>query len=493
MSSLTVALGVEGLTGAELAAVARGAPLELSDKVRGEVAAAAGALEQRLGAGERIYGVTTGVGAQAGMVLRPEQRAEYQLETLLAHACGVGDRLAPIPARGLWVAKVASMARARSGCSVAVVEALTTWINTGMAPVVPASGSLGASGDLVPSAHAALPLVGRGEVLRDGIVLPAAEALAAVGLSLLVLGPRDGLSLVNGTAATTAIAALAVDEAERALAVADLLVAAGVAAVGGHAAAFDPQVLRARPHPGALRSAARIRGGLVGDERPVPAGDGVLPHDPYAWRCAAQVHGSVLDSVDTLRVAVDRELSSCSDNPVLPEQSDAPMLSGGNFHGAPIGLPADAATTALATAAAISRQRTAQLLSGAHAPTALAAAGSSGIGLGPLLTTATAETLRLGAMTPASAHWLPVDAMEDHVPNSLAAAHQAYRCAEGLWNVLAIEAICVTAAAELNGASLAGAALASVARAVRSTGEAMAISARIEQIAALLAARRGTL
>ncbi|MDQ2729481.1 MAG: aromatic amino acid ammonia-lyase, partial [Actinomycetota bacterium] len=268
---------------------------------------------------------------------------------------------------------------------------------------------------------------------------------------------------------------------------ADQLVAAGVQAIGGHAEAFDPQVLSARPHPGALRSAERIRRGLgTGGRR---HSVGAVPHDPYSWRCAPQVHGAVLDAVDMLRAAVDRELASSSDNPVLAEERDTPLLSGGNFHGAPLGLPADSVTTAVAVAAALSRQRTAQLVSGAHAPTALARPGSTGIGLGPLLVTATAEALRLGGMTPASLRWLPVDPMEDHVPNSLAAARQAVEAAEGLFAVLAVEAICVDAAAELNsvpGNPALDATRALMADAVGPTSEARPMAADIARLAARL-------
>lgn len=484
MGTQAITLGLDGLTCAELQTVAGGSRLELSDKVRAEVAAAAGAFERRLARGERIYGVTTGVGAQTATAIPPGLRARYQLETVLAHACGTGPHLAWGPARAVWVVKAASMARARSGCSLAVVDALVELANTDLAPVIPVSGSLGASGDLVPSAHAALALLGVGEVLDcSGRPVPAAEARRSAGIRQLTIGPRDGLSLVNGTAATTALAAAAVDGAERALAVADQLVAAGVQAIGGHAEAFDPRVLSARPHPGALRSAERIRCGLgTGGRR---HSVGAVPHDPYSWRCAPQVHGAVLDAVDVLRAAVDRELVSSSDNPVLAEERDTPLLSGGNFHGAPLGLPADSVTTAVAVAAALSRQRTAQLVSGAHAPMR----PPPWPALGPLLVTATAEALRLGGMTPASLRWLPVDPMEDHVPNSLASARQAVEATEGLFAVLAVEAICVDAAAELNsvpGNPALDATRALMAEAVGPTSEARPMAADIARLAARL-------
>jgi histidine ammonia-lyase len=433
-------LGTGGIDAKTAIEVARGAKLEIHPVVRERVAEAAGRFESLLATGQPVYGVTTEVAARSAVPIAPEDRPAYQLATLRSHACGLGPPLDRTAARAAWVAKLACLATGRPGASVGLLDSLKTALNAGLAPSIPSTGSLAASGDLIPSAHAALPLIGEGELL-DG---------ASSGLAPLKLGPRDGLSLVNGTAVTTGLAICAVAGARALLECADALAAAGVEATGGHTAAFREDIAGAKPHPGARASAAAIRSGLPA-EGVVPRR--TAPHDPYAWRCAPQVHGAVRDAVTILSDVCDAELRGCSDNPLLVDDG---IASGGNFHAAALGLPLDAATTAVGVLAALSRQRTVQLLSGRYAPEGLAC---EGLGLALLATSATARLLEIQQLIPASSRWLPVDASEDHVANATLAAHQLRLAIAGAYDVLACEALCVAAAADLTGTVPAGPAL----------------------------------
>jgi histidine ammonia-lyase len=457
---MTVVLSTTGLSPADVEAVAGGEVLVWGDDLSTRLDHAAADFDAVLAAGARVYGVTTEVADRSSFDIPPENRSAYQLAMLRSHACGTGAVLERRVARAVWVTKVASLATCRGGCSVQVVRALTDTLNAGLAPAIPTTGSLAASGDLVPSAHAALPLLGEGELLAEsGRPVPAAPLLSAHALTPVALGPRDGLSLVNGTSVTSALATVGLLEAERMVAAADVLAAAGVEVRPGHRDAFAEQVISARPHPGARVTADRVDRALGAAGR--SAGQNL--HDAYAWRCVPQVHGAAHDAIAYLRSAVVTELGSCTDNPIIEAGR---MWSGGNFHAAPLGIPLDSATVAITVLAGLSRQRLVRMMSARPLPAWLVGPGGS-FGLSMLVATATAHVLELGGLAPASTRWLPVDDVEDHVANATAAARQLRTAVDGARHVLAAEAIAIAAAVDLRGHSPVGPGLRAVHALVR--------------------------
>jgi histidine ammonia-lyase len=455
---MSVVLSSAGITPEEVAAVAAGRTLTWAADLAGTVGAGQAAFDRVLAGGARIYGVTTEVAGRSSFDVPTGSRGAYQIAMLRSHACGTGPLLDRHAARAAWVTKAASLAAGRAGCSLALLTALTDVLNRGLAPAVPVTGSLAASGDLVPSAHAGLPLLGEGDLLDEsGDAVPAGPLLAACGLHPLTPGPRDGLSLVNGTSVTAALAALSLLDAERLVTTADVLAAAGVEVRRGHRDAFAQAIVDARPHPGALRTADTVEL-VLGAAETARRESGRSFHDAYAWRCVPQVHGAVHDALVPVRAAVSTELRSCTDNPILDGDS---IVSGGNFHGAPLGIPLDSATTAMTVLAGLSRQRLVGLMSSPGLPKSLVGAGGN-FGLGMLVTTVTAHVLQLSGLVPASTRWLPVDEAEDHVANATVAAFQLRTALDGVRHVLAAEAIAIAAAADLSDRPAAGPALRAV-------------------------------
>jgi histidine ammonia-lyase len=455
---MSVVLSAAGIAPDEVAAVAAGETLTWAVDLAGTVGAAQAAFERLLDGGARIYGVTTEVAGRSWFDIPAEHRGAYQIAMLRSHACGTGPLLDRRAARAAWVTKVASLATGHAGCSLALLTALTDVLNRDLAPAVPTTGSLAASGDLVPSAHAGLPLLGEGEFLDEaGDAVPAGPLLTAQGLRPLTPGPRDGLSLVNGTSVTGALATLGLLDAELLLATADVLAAAGIEVRCGHRDAFAQAILNARPHHGALRTAGTVELTL-GAAETAQRVEGQSFHDAYAWRCVPQVHGAVHDALGYLRAAVSTELRSCTDNPILDGDS---IVSGGNFHGAPLGIPLDSATTAMTVLAGLSRQRLVGLMSSSGLPESLVGPGGN-FGLGMLVATVTAHVLQLNGLVPASTRWLPIDEAEDHVANATVAAFQLRAAVDGIRHVLAAEAIAIAAAADLRDRPSVGPALRAV-------------------------------
>jgi histidine ammonia-lyase len=432
-----VTVGEEPVGIAAFLAVCAGAEVAVDDASWQRTKAAEQALEKLLDSGASVYGVTTGYGASSGSRIAPRNREAFQLATIRSHACGSGPALPWARARGVWLAKTLSLLTGLTGAGVALVDTMAALLNAGFAPLIPRTGSLGASGDLIPSGHAALALLGEGGVLRaDGTTLPAVDALAIAGVPAVVLGPRDGLSLVNGTAVTTSLTAHACGESARLLAVTEVVAAAALEAFGGHVGAFDPAVTAARPHPGALAAAAGVRRALAGVEPTGLSRNGM--HDPYAWRCLPQVHGAARDACGWASSTCEIELQSCTDNPMI--LSEGTVVSGGNFHGAPLGLVSDTLRLAVGEVAALSRQRTSHLAGSlGREPSAEVPVG--GIGLTMVMTTATASLLEISSTGTGTGHWLPVDAVEDHVPNSTVAVLHALDVLELARAVVAAEVV----------------------------------------------------
>lgn len=469
----TVVLGDEPLGLSGFLAVCEGAELLVGETIWHRIKSAQLAFEDLLQSGATVYGVTTGYGAGSGRSIPPEERSAFQAATIRSHACGTGPPLSWSRARGVWLAKVLSIATGLTGSGAMSVESMVALLNAGFAPVVPRLGSLGASGDLIPSGHAALVLLGEGEVLqRSGAIMAGDRALQLAQVPVLEIGPRDGLSLVNGTAMTTSLTAHVCGEATRLIELTERVAAAGLEAFGGHVDAFSSTVTSAKAHLGSVAAAANVRELLTGVEPSRLGRQGL--HDPYAWRCLPQVHGAARDAAGWATSTCEIELQGCSDNPIL--SADGSIVSGGNFHSAPLGLVTDMLRLAIGEVAALSRQRT------AHLTTALnQLAGEvepiEGVGLTMVLTTATASLMEISSTGVGTGHWLPVDSVEDHVPNStIAALHALDVLAQGR-AVVAAEAVATAIVLQRLGVSPTSAA----ARWLVSLLESMTDSLRLDQ------------
>jgi histidine ammonia-lyase len=461
--------GAVALTGADLAvadveAVARrGAHVSLDPDARARMQEARDVIEHLVAAGQVVYGVTTGFGALASTFIDPADTARLQENLLLSHAVGVGPHYPREVVRAMLLLRANTLALGHSGCRPLVVDRLLELLELGIHPIVPEQGSVGASGDLAPLAHLALPLIGRGEVELGGHRMPALIALREEGLEPLVLEAKEGLALLNGTQLMSAIGALLLADADRLVATASVAAAMSVEALLGTDVAFAAPYQLARPHPGQVAVAAQLRH-LLRDSALQASHHGSTHkvQDPYSLRCVPQVHGAVSDALDHLRRVLDIELNSATDNPlVFPAGGVASadtaatgggrVISGGNFHGEPIALALDFAKLAVAELGSISERRIAQLLDprlNAGLPPFLAP--SSGLDSGLMLLQYTAAALvseNKVLAHPASADSIPTSAnQEDHVSMGAIGARHARAVLANVEHVLAIELLCAAQA-----------------------------------------------
>ena len=462
-----VALNGAELTIADVESVARTArSAVLAPDARARVAEARAVIDHLVASGEIVYGVTTGFGALATTFVPPERARELQERLLLSHAAGVGEPLPTEVVRAMLLLRANTLALGHSGCRPELIDRLCQLLAAGIHPIVPSQGSVGASGDLAPLAHLALPVIGHGEVEVGGRVQPAAEALRNAGLEPLVLQPKEGLALLNGTQMMSAIGALLLAAADRLAQTASVAAAISVEALRGTEVAFSAAYQSTRPHPGQVRTAAELRW-LLRDSTLQQAhhSHDHRVQDPYSLRCVPQVHGAARDALDNLRRVLDIELNSATDNPlVFPEGGAGPedalatgrglVISGGNFHGEPVALALDYAKLAIAELGAISERRTALLLDprlNDGLPAFLGAA--SGLDSGLMILQYTAAALASESKTlahPASADSIPTSAnQEDHVSMGSISARTAMRVLEHTERILAIELICASQGLDL--------------------------------------------
>jgi histidine ammonia-lyase len=363
--ALTTAVSLTGddLTLRDVWAVAvDGAQAELSDEGRRKLRAARDVVERVAegSPGESTYGLNTGFGRFVSKTIPPELAAELQLRLLRSHACGVGD---PYPAevvRAAMLLRANTLAKGYSGARPETVELLLACLNRGLTPLVPSRGSVGASGDLAPLAHLALPLVGEGEAVIDGELLPGADALARVGLEPVELQAKEGLSLINGTQFMAAAGALALIRGHRLAQTADVACALSLEALQGSRASFLPEIHELRPLEGQRASAANILRLLEGSAILEAHRWCDKVQDAYSLRCAPQVHGASRDLLAYAERTVAIELNAATDNPLVLVELDE-LVSNGNFHGQPLAFALDAAAMALAELASISERRVERL------------------------------------------------------------------------------------------------------------------------------------
>ncbi len=412
-------------------------------------------VERYLAEGREAYGLTTGLGARVGVRVSGDALADVSLQTIRGRANAVGPRLPVDAVRAAMLVRANGIASGGSGARPEVAQALVALLNASVHPVVPGIGSIGA-GDLCVLAHIGLALIGEGEAQIGVTVLPAREALARAGLAPLVLAPKDGLALINATAATAACGALALHDARELLEAAQVAAALALEGFRANLTSIDPRVAAARPAPGQAACAGGLRALLASGALMQPGAARRL-QDPLSFRCVSQVHGSLAAALDLLEAALEPELNGAGDNPlVLTDASkgdEGEIVSTGNFHAPALALAADAVALGLAQVGNLGVARSARLLveplSGL--PANLAAPGTSGAGLAPLLKVAEAlagELVHAAAPTCLDARG-GSDAVEDDSTGSLLAVRRLATMLERLRLLVALQLLVAARAVEL--------------------------------------------
>ena len=386
-----------------------------------------------------IYGVTTGFGSLCNVSIGSDYLAQLQINLMMSHACGTGDRVPNDIVKIMLLLKIQSLSYGFSGCQLATVNRLIDFFNNDVYPIVYMQGSLGASGDLVPLAHLSLPLVGLGEVEYKGKVLTSVEVLKKFKWQPIQLASKEGLALLNGTQNMGAFAVWSLLQSQRLSTWADKIAAMSLDAYYGLTAPFTDAVHQVRPHKGQIATAARMRELLEGSE--IIEKPKSYVQDPYSFRCIPQVHGTVKDTIEYVRSVVDVEVNSATDNPTVCPDEDL-IISAGNFHGEPIAMPMDFLAIALCELANISERRIYKLVSGTRGlPSFLVA--NPGVNSGfmiPQYTAASIVSLNKTLSTPSSVDSIPSSqGQEDHVSMGANAAIKLYKVVFNTERVLAIE------------------------------------------------------
>ncbi|HET8569794.1 MAG TPA: histidine ammonia-lyase [Candidatus Limnocylindria bacterium] len=452
----TIRITGRDLTIADVVAVARkGVAVGMERGAEGRVSASAKTVAALADGDEPIYGVNTGYGALSRVRVPKGELRALQRNLVRSHAVGVGDPLGEDVVRAVLLLRANTLAAGRSGVRPDTVHLLLDMLNRGVLPVIPKHGSVGASGDLAPLAHAALVLIGEGEAFHDGKRKPAATALQHAGLKPIELAPKEGLSLINGTQVMTAIGCLALHDAGVLATTADIVGAMSAEAMRATDGPWDAALHALRPHPGQAAVAANLRAlmggsGIVASHR---GHDDPRVQDPYSIRCMPQVHGASRDALAYARTVLEREVNAVTDNPIVLE--DGRVLSGGNFHGQPVAIALDVATIAVAELADVSEARVDRITnahtSGLPAFLTPDPGANSGFMVAQYAAAALVTENRLRAF-PASVESLPTSAgMEDHVSMGVHAAHKLAEVVRNTRDVLAIEALCAAQGLDLLG------------------------------------------
>ncbi len=405
---------------------------------------AADAVAKFVSEGRIAYGITTGFGAFKDRLIPPEDVEKLQENIILSHAVGTGPELPAEVVRAMMIIRTNTLAKGHSGIRLETLQLMLALLNKNILPVIPSRGSLGASGDLAPLAHMALPLIGQGEVRFQGQVRPSAEVLQEHGLKPIKLSAKEGLALTNGTTLMTAIGALQVYDAQVILRSANCAAALSLETQNGTLLAYSPQIHASRPQAMQAETAANLLELLAGSELTRPDNSKNV-QDAYTLRCVPQVHGAVHSAINYAQKVIVTELNSVTDNPLLffDENDEVTILSGGNFHGEPLALALDFLSIAMTDLGNISERRIAKLIDNhpEHYPSFLAAHG--GLNSGFMLLQYTAAALCSENKTlshPDSVDSIPSSGnVEDHVSMGANAALHCQQIVENVRTVIAIE------------------------------------------------------
>lgn len=458
---MNTAITLEGgaLTIEQVERVARHhAPVQLTDAAVARLTRSRDALEHTLAAGEVVYGVNTGFGSLARQRIDGTQLRDVQTNLLRSHASGVGEPLPVDVTRAMLLLLAGSLSRGLSGVRPVIAQRVVELLNRGVTPVVPSVGSVGASGDLAPLAHAALVLLGEGEAVFDGKPLPGGEALRAAGIEPIDLAAKEGLALINGTHLMCAIGALVLADVDRLLDAALAAAAMSIDACRGTDAFLDARVHDIRGQHGQRDVAARLLRLIHGSQIiPSHLHDDPRVQDPYSLRCAPQVLGAALDAIHFSRSIIERELGAVTDNPLIFADGgyrERQFVSAGNFHGMPLAIALDTLAIALAHVAGIAERRVYYILAASDAQNPLNPHLSpvpglhSGLMIAQYVAAACCNEL-IGLAMPASVSNIPTSAgMEDYNSMGATSALKVRRSLERCRQVVAIELLCAAEAME---------------------------------------------
>lgn len=433
-----------------IAAVAHGrARLAIGSTARARLANGRAIVARILARGERAYGITTGLGALSDVALARDELALISRNTLLSHACGVGPPLPAPETRAIMAALVNDMCHGNSGVDPAVVDQLVAFLDRRIDPVVPGQGSVGY---IVHGAHIGLALTGIGEVVHDGRRMPAGEAIAAAGLRPLEVGPKDGLSLVNGTRCVTGLSCLVATEAARLADWADIVAALSVEALKGQTDAFDAAVLALKPHAGLITVGRRLRALLAGSAMAAHF-RGHRTQDALSLRAIPQVHGATRDQLAHARRQIETELGSATDNPLVVGTPEAyRVISNAHPHGQSLAMAADLTALAVAELGSIAERRIDRLLNPATSGLPAFLVSRPGVNSGLMIVQYVAASLaaenRRLAQPAVADNFVTSAQQEDHLSLGTPAALKALQAIANTWRILAIEYLCAAQAVE---------------------------------------------
>lgn len=417
---------------------------ELSTEALEQIVKSRAVVDAALSSGKAVYGISTGFGKFKDVFIKPEDRKRLQTNLVLSHAAGVGPIFETEISRAMIALRANNLAKGYSGVRKELVELLLACLNSGVHPLIPEQGSLGASGDLAPLSHLALVLIGKGKAEYKGQILSGAEALAAAGLNPIELEAKEGLALTNGTQLMSAIGAQLISESEYLVKLADIIGAMSLEAQLGSPTAFSAKIQDVRPHKGQSKSASNLRRLLAESEIVESHKDCPMVQDAYSLRCMPQVHGATRQAIQHAREVFEIEINSSTDNPLVFADE---ILSGGNFHGQPLAIVLDYLCIAIAELANISERRTERLVNpflSNGLPAFLTSNGGTESGFMIAQYTAAALVSENKVLAhPASVDSIPTSAnQEDHVSMGATAGRKARMVLNNCINVLAIELLC---------------------------------------------------
>ena len=449
----TIFLGIDGMTLADLVAVARHrAKIKLTPESEEKIRQTRKLVDQWVAEGKTIYGVTTGFGALSDVAISRKDTRQLQKNILMSHAAGVGRPLDEDTVRGIMALRIKDLARGHSGIRLETVEHLIALLNWGVYPVVPEKGSVGASGDLAPLAHLALVLLGLGEAFYKGQRMTGKQVLSKCGLKPIHLDAGEGLALVNGTQVMTALGGLAVYDAIRLCKLTDIAAAMSLEVLMGSRTEFNARIHQVRPHPGQGASADNMERMTRNSEIITSHKDCSRIQDAYTLRCSPQVHGATKDAIQYCRNVIETEMNSATNNPLIFSDSED-FLLGGNFHGQPVALGMDFLSMAVAELANISERRIERLVNPMLSGLPAFLVSDGGLNSGFMITQYTAAALvseNKVLCHPASVDSIPTSAnKEDHVSMGTIAARKCSQVINNTEDVIAIELLCAAQALDL--------------------------------------------
>jgi histidine ammonia-lyase len=458
-----VCIDGETLTIEDVVKVAReNTKVVIPEKVKEKVKRSREVLEKLVKEKQIIYGVNTGFGALSNKTIPPEENKKLQTNLIRSHSTGVGKQLSTEIVRALMLLRANTLAKGYSGIRLEILETLVEMLNKHVHPIIPAKGSVGASGDLAPLSHMSLVLIGEGKAEYKGKVMNGKEAMEKANIKPIQLEPKEGIALNNGTQLMTAIAALTVYDAENLIKTAEIAAALSLEALHGVSDAFHERIHKVRPHVGQALTAKNIREMIIGSQLTQTGKEAVeklkRPHDPYSLRCTPQILGTARDAIAYAKKVVEIEINSATDNPLIfPEEEIC--LSGGNFHGQPISLAMDMLGIALTIVGNLSERRTARLLDEKlnNGLPAFLIPPEAETGLNSGLMTLQYTAAALASENKALAHPACVDSIptsanfEDFVSMGTTAAQKAMQILENIEYIIAIELLCSAQAIEYRG------------------------------------------